>query len=524
MWAYAIAIGATGAIALIRILVSDTVGNFVPLVPFLISVVMAAWCGGLKPGLVATALGAVAADYLFIPTQHTLRVESIAGAVALAMFVSIGVLISWAYESLHRARRLLESKQRNLRINMKAQRKLQTALVASDRRKDELLATVAHELRSPLVPLRIAAHILRTATLPQEAAEAQVGVIDRQVTQMTRLIDDLTDVARIARGMLALSRGRVDIAEMIQNAVEMSRPLIDSCGHELSVNLLTYPVYIDADKVRLTQLISNLLNNAAKYTPRGGRIHIENRVVAGELILSVTDTGIGIPKSMLERIFEPFVRLDHRSHRAKDGLGIGLALARQLARLHGGDITACSPGPGLGTEFSVRLPIATSQECSLPTVATVPNSAMTGSQPRILVVEGDRDSADALSLLLTQKGCVTRIADDGTETMGAATEFRPDMVLLDIDAPKFDGWEVATRIRAQAWGEEVLLVAMSGWDDAEHKQRVTEAGFDHHFVKPVDPGAMLQVVEALRSDVSDHPTVAAWSMSKPDVECQPFSR
>jgi signal transduction histidine kinase len=332
---------------------------------------------------------------LFIPTQHSMRVESAAGAVALTMLVSIGVLISLAYESLHRVRRLLERKQRNLRVNMKAQRRLQAALVASDRRKDEFLATLAHELRNPLAPLRTAAHILRATTLAsQETLEAQVNVIGRQVALMARLIDDLMDVARITRGTLALSRDRVDIAEVIQNAVETSRPLIDACGHELTISLPAHPAYIDADIMRLTQVISNLLNNAAKYTPSRGHIHVGASVVASELTISVTDTGVGIPESMLDRIFEPFTQLEDRTHRSNDGLGIGLALARQLARLHGGDITARSPGAGKGSEFSVRLPILASQIRPFPAIVATPNTATLGLPRRILVADDNRDSAD----------------------------------------------------------------------------------------------------------------------------------
>jgi signal transduction histidine kinase/CheY-like chemotaxis protein len=504
MRAYAIAVGATGAVALARLLVSDTVGNFVPLIPFLISVVIAAWYGGLKPGLVATVLGALAADYLLTPTQHSLRVESATGAVALTMFVLIGVLISWAYESLHRVRRLLERKQRNLRVNMKAQRRLQAEMVESDRRKDEFLATLAHELRNPLAPLRTAAHILR-GRIPasQETIEAQVSVIDRQVTQMARLIDDLMDVARITRGKLALSRDRVDIAEVIQNAVETSRPLIDACGHELTISLPAHPAYVDADIVRLTQVISNLLNNAAKYTPSGGHIYVATSAVASELTVSVTDTGVGIPESMLDSIFEPFMQLEDGTHRFKDGLGIGLALARQLARLHGGDITARSPGAGKGTEFSVRLPILTLQIPPFPAVVATPNTATLGLRRRILVADDNRDSAAGLSLLLTRLGCETRSADDGLHALQVATEFRPDVALLDIGMPKLDGCEVAKRIRAHSWGYNVVLVAVTGWGDAEHRQRTAAAGFDHHLVKPVDPNALLPLIEALCSDVRD---------------------
>ena len=371
--AIAVAIGATAAVAISRLIVSDTLGNFAPLIPFVISVVIAAWYGGLKPGLLATALSAVAADYLFIPTQHSLHLANATGAVALALFIVTGILISWTCESLHRARRLLEKEQQTLRTSLAAQVQLQAALQASDRRKDEFLATLAHELRNPLAPIRNAVHILRTkAPFSKETQEAQ-AIIGRQVQQMTRLIEDLMDVARITQGLLALRRDRVNIADVIGNAVETSRPLVDACQHDLRVSLLDHSVYIEADALRLSQVISNLLNNAAKYTPVGGRIHLQAELIDQELSLTVTDNGLGIPELMLNRIFEPFTQLEHSAQRSQGGLGIGLALSKQLVRLHGGDLTAHSGGVGKGSTFTIRLPIGTSQ-LPIPEVAAAPNA------------------------------------------------------------------------------------------------------------------------------------------------------
>jgi signal transduction histidine kinase/CheY-like chemotaxis protein len=496
---YSIAIGATACVAIVRAAVASMVGNFAPVVTFTIAVVISAWYGGLRPGLLATALSVLAADYLLEPGRHSLYVASVSSGVALGVFVFAGILISLLCESLHRTRRRLEAEQENLRCSVELQRKMQDALTESDRRKDEFLATLAHELRNPLAPVRNATHILRARMPPSPELHWARDVIDRQVTQMTRLIDDLMDVARITRGTFELRKTRAELDEIIRGAVETSRPLIDSCRHELTLRLPSEPVYLDADVIRLAQVFSNLLNNAAKYTASGGRIVVaaECDAQTSTVIVSIQDTGMGIPPPMLARIFEPFTQLDRSLERAQGGLGIGLALAKRLVQMHGGTIEAHSEGPGKGSRFAVRLPVAADQGVpqSIPQESRGPTPART--RHRVLVADDNYDSATSLSILLNDAGYEIRTAGDGAQALQAAAEFRPDIALLDIGMPLLNGYEIARRIRDQPWGHEVLLIAVTGWGGPEHRQQTSAAGFDHHLIKPVDPTALTQLLASL---------------------------
>ncbi|MDB6089286.1 MAG: luxQ 2 [Gammaproteobacteria bacterium] len=496
---YLIAIGATACVAIVRAAVATTVGNFAPIVAFTIAVVIAAWYGGLRPGLLATALSVLAADYLLEPGRHSLYVASVSSGVDLGVFVFAGILISLLCESLHRTRRRLEAEQENLRCSVELQRKMQDALTESDRRKDEFLATLAHELRNPLAPIRNATHILRARMPPSPELHWARDVIDRQVTQMTRLIDDLMDVARITRGTFELRRTRAELEEIIRSAVETSRPLIDSCRHGLTLTLPVEPVYLDADVIRLAQVFSNLLNNAAKYTASGGRIVVaaECDAQTGTVVVSIQDTGMGIPPPMLARIFEPFTQLDRSLERAQGGLGIGLALAKRLVQMHGGTIEAHSEGPGKGSRFAVRLPVAADQDVpqSIPQQTRAPTPART--RRRVLVADDNYDSATSLSILLNDAGYEIRTAGDGAQALQAAAEFRPDIALLDIGMPLLNGYEIARRIRDQPWGHEVLLIAVTGWGGPEHRRQTSAAGFDHHLIKPVDPTALTQLLASL---------------------------
>lgn len=495
---HAVAIGATGFVALVRLTVSDTAGNFAPLIPFVMAVVIAAWYGGLVPGYLATTLSTLAADYLFVPTQHTLRIESLTGGVALGAFVVTGVLITLACESLHRSRRSLQSEQENLRRSLEAQRKLQEALATSDQRKDEFLATLAHELRNPLAPIRNAVHILQRRTDASPDLEWAHGVIARQVTHMARLIDDLMDVARITRGALDLRLERVDIQTIIRDALETSRPMIEANHHDLSVILPNSAVQVEVDPVRLSQVFSNLLNNASKYTPPGGRIQLRARLEGDGLAITVTDNGIGIPETMLSWIFEPFSQIEPSTRRPEGGLGIGLALARRLVQMHGGKLVASSSGVGMGSAFTVYLPVMSAQPAApaQPVKIQTPPPIPT-LRRRVLVADDNHDSALSLTFLLNADGYEARIAGDGMQALEIFNEFRPDIALLDIGLPGLNGYEIARQIRIQVdW--DVILIAITGWGSAEHRRRSAAAGFDCHLVKPVDPQALSQLLETLQ--------------------------
>lgn len=371
------------------------------------------------------------------------------------------------------------------------------ALGEAARRKDEFLAMLAHELRNPLAPVRNAIQILRLegTRAPQELWARDV--IDRQIQQMTRLIDDLLDVSRITRGRLELRKERVELARVLQGAVETSRPLIDGSGHELSVDLPADPIYLDADITRLAQVFSNLLNNAAKYSDRGSRISLTAERQGSDVVVSVRDCGIGIPREMLTRVFDMFAQVDRSLERTVGGLGIGLTLVKRLVEMHGGTVEAQSEGTGKGSEFVVRLPIPVLQRPQGSRPAGIADASAASDRRRILVADDNKDAATSMSMLLRMLGYETRTAFDGHEAVEAAADFRPDVALLDIGMPKMNGYDVARRLREQAWARDLVLIAVTGWGQAEDKQRTLEAGFGHHLVKPVDPADLAELLASL---------------------------
>lgn len=369
----------------------------------------------------------------------------------------------------------------------------QEALVEADRRKDEFLATLAHELRNPLAPIRSEVEILRLKGPLTPELKRSREVIDRQTHQMTRLIDDLMDVSRITRDRLELRKQRIDLRTVLQAAVEMSHSAIEGSRHDLVVRLPDEPISLDADVTRLAQVFSNLLSNAAKFSEAGSRIVLAATREGADAVISVRDTGIGIPADMLTRIFEPFVQVDRSLERAQSGLGIGLTLVKRLLEMHAGTVEARSDGPGKGSEFVVRLPAATTETAQVVPLAA-PEVRIASQKNRVLVADDNIDAATSLSMVLEILGYETRMAHDGVEALKAATEFRPDVALLDIGMPQINGYDVARHIRKQPWGQRMLLMAVTGWGQAEDKQRTLDAGFDHHLVKPVDPDRVAQLL------------------------------
>jgi PAS domain S-box-containing protein len=363
-------------------------------------------------------------------------------------------------------------------------KRAEEGLREADRRKNEFLATLAHELRNPLAPLRTGLQVLRLAE-DQAAQENARAMMERQLAQMVRLIDDLLDVSRISRNKLELRKARITLAAVLENAVETARPLIDTKGQILTVNLPPEPIYLDADLTRLAQVFWNLLNNSAKYTDPGGRIELFAQSNGGEVTVTVRDTGIGIPVQALSGLFNMFSQVDHSLERSQGGLGIGLALVKGLVEMHAGTVEARSAGTGKGSEFVVRLPAAPidDEEATAPVVEPLSGSA----RRRILIVDDNRDGAASLGMMLTLQGHDTRTAHDGLEALELAEVFRPDVVLLDIGLPKLNGYEAARRIREQPWGRDMVLIAVTGWGQEEDKRRSMEAGFNLHMVKPVAP-------------------------------------
>jgi signal transduction histidine kinase/CheY-like chemotaxis protein len=372
------------------------------------------------------------------------------------------------------------------------------ALREADQRKDEFLATLAHELRNPLAPIRQAALISKSPTATEAQKRWSHDVIDRQVQHMAILLDDLLDVSRITRGKLHLRKERTELAAVIEAAVETARPLIDLKHHHLIINLPPRPVHIDADRLRLAQVLANLLTNAAKYTDTAGRITIDAEVQDSELMIRVTDNGIGIRPDALAEVFQMFTQVRPSHERAGGGLGIGLALARALVEMHGGTIVANSSGPGQGSEFVVRLPVLAAWEAVAAPAAPAHAVPASVAPLRILVADDNRDGAQTLATFLRMDGHDVRVGFDGEEALAAFSDFRPHAVLLDIGMPKLTGDQVARRIRALPEGRDVMLIAITGWGQDKDKQQALDAGFDHHLTKPVDLHKLASLIATAR--------------------------
>ncbi len=367
----------------------------------------------------------------------------------------------------------------------------------ADRRKDEFLATLAHELRNPLAPLRNGLEVLRLGGSTGEMADNARMMMERQLGQMMHLIDDLLDLSRISRGKIELRKERVELSKIVQHAVETSRPLIESNDHDLTITAPTGPIYVDADVTRLAQVFSNLLNNAAKYTERGGRVQLAMQRRGDEVVVTVKDNGVGIPAHMLPKVFEMFTQVDQNLERAQGGLGIGLSIVKRLVEMHGGSIGVQSDGPGMGSEFVVRLPIVLSlaQPNGGDIQTTCPSSGY-----RILVVDDNVDAATSLAMMLKLMGNEAKTAHDGMEALDVAAAFQPNLVLLDIGMPRLNGYDTARRIREQPWGKASVLVALTGWGQEEDRRKSEQAGFDSHMTKPIKPESLEKLLANLRAD------------------------
>jgi signal transduction histidine kinase/ActR/RegA family two-component response regulator len=366
----------------------------------------------------------------------------------------------------------------------------------NDRRKNEFLAMLAHELRNPLAPMRSAVEIVQRLNLKDETLEWASDVITRQLEHLVRLVDDLLDISRISGGKIQLRKEPFDVSKAVARAVETSRPLIDARKHEINVTLPTEPVWLDADLVRLAQVLSNLLNNAAKYTPEGGKIDLNVAKIANQVIFRVRDNGIGIPAEKLSSIFDLFTQVDHSLDRSHGGLGIGLNLVRRLVEKHGGDVTASSQGANRGSEFVIRLPaIGRGVSVNGKNEAVVTQTIDRGRR-RILVVDDYPLAAESLMKMLQLGGHEVWIAQDGPSAVEEVRCRRPEIVLLDIGLPGMDGYEVARSIRSLPGMEELILIALSGYAQDEDRRRSREAGFNYHLTKPVDVVSLDQLISA----------------------------
>jgi PAS domain S-box-containing protein len=376
----------------------------------------------------------------------------------------------------------------------------QLALQDADRRKDEFLAMLAHELRNPLAPICMGLELLRMSAGDSQAMEEVRSMMDRQTQHMVRLIDDLLDVSRITRGKLALRKSAVELADIVRDAVAATRPMLDEANHRLTVHLPEQPLRIYADANRLTQVLTNLLNNAAKFTPREGRIELAAQHSDSEVIVTVSDSGIGIPPEKADRVFGMFTQIHESSERRNTGLGIGLTLVKSLVEMHGGTVEVQSRGQNHGTTFLIRLPAA-----AAPATAMSPDEvdgsvkagadALPPVKRRILIVDDNRDALESLSRMVRLLGNDVRQAHDGLEALEIGRSFRPDIVLMDLGMPKLNGFDAARRMRQEPWGCELPLVATTGWGQDDDRRESAEAGFDHHLVKPIAVAALREVLD-----------------------------
>lgn len=378
--------------------------------------------------------------------------------------------------------------------DMTQRRQMEDSLRASDRKKDEFIALLAHELRNPLAPIRNGLQVLRLAGDDIKTAERALLMMERQLSHMVRLIDELLDISRINRRKMELRRARVTLGEVISSAIETARPLIDAEGHTLTVVLPPSPVYLDADLTRLAQVFSNLLTNSAKYTKPGGHIWLTAVPQSGEVAVSVQDTGIGIPAESLGTIFDMFAQLDRSIERATGGLGIGLALVKGLVEMHGGTVTAQSGGAGQGSTFTVTLPVIHPEEPAAAPPAENLHAAA-GPQRRILVVDDNHDGAESLAMMLELLNNDVQIAHDGVEAVHQAELFRPHLILMDIGMPRLNGYEATRRIRQEPWGRNITIIALTGWGQEVDRARSQEAGCNGHLVKPMNRADLQKLLE-----------------------------
>lgn len=369
-------------------------------------------------------------------------------------------------------------------------------------RLDEFLATLAHELRNPLAPIRSAAQIMRMAEGDHAMLSAARAIIERQLKHLVRLIDDLVDVSRITRGKLELRKERVDLASVLQIAIEINRPLLESKQQHMRIELPGEPLMVEADATRLAQVFANLINNGAKYSDPRSDIRIHAARAGSRAVVTVTDQGVGIDRDMLTSIFDMFTQVERPPPLPHDGLGLGLTLVKRIVELHGGSVSAFSEGPGLGSSFTVELGLIESRGEAQRTAPVMGKAEDGSDRARILVADDNYDAAQSLAIMLSMDGHEVRTAGDGFEALRTAEEFHPQLVVLDIGMPKLDGYETARRLRERPWAAHTRLFALTGWGQEEDRERARRAGFDQHLVKPVDPEALSQLLNRTLSESS----------------------
>lgn len=526
-WAYAIAIGGAVLITLTGLTLPRAAASLMVAVEFLVILIASATLGGWKPGILATVLSIALAKIFLVEPLYSIYFDSAASFVSILAYAIAGVTISSLCEGLHTAWSRIEERQRRLEEEIAERRKAELhvqeqaeQLREADRRKDEFLAMLAHELRNPLAPLSNALQVWPFVESNAAEMEELRGIMERQIQQMTRLIDDLLDVSRISRGKIQLRPQKIDLNSIISTVVESLDPVISAGGHELLLSIPTETIYIHGDSTRLSQIFGNVLHNAAKYTPRNGEIRLTAEKNDSLVVVRIRDNGCGIPEQMLSRIFEMFHQVDQTLDRSHGGLGIGLTLVKRLVELHGGTITAHSDGPNRGSEFVISLPLLPVEPADSTTSADGRAASSDKGVPRhrVLVVDDVRASAQTLALVLQAIGQDVTTQFDGQSAIEWAMQNRPDVIFLDIAMPGMNGYEVAKKLRATSETRNILLIALTGYGQEEDRRQALEAGFDHHMTKPASLDALRQLLIAGRNYV---PQPKIKSLSSPELELIP---
>jgi signal transduction histidine kinase len=500
---YGFAVLAVSVALVIRLLLDPVLGDGIPFMLSCLAVIAVAWYGGFGPSFLALILAILSVAYFVLPPRYSPGQSLAAHRPQVVGFIFLGVTIAVFSEGLQRARRRAEEHARQAdrkraeleqEIALREQLEVELArraseLALADRRKDEFLAMLGHELRNPLAPIANAVHVMRMLGVENPQLCWARDVIDRQVGQMVRLLGDLLDVSRISRGKITLKKESVELSAVVGIAVESSRPLLEARRHELTLEMPSEAVWLQADLARLAQVVANLLNNAGKYTEKGGRIGLTAERQGDEVVLRVADNGTGIAPEMLPRVFDLFSQSERTLDRSDGGLGIGLTLVKSLVELHEGSIEAFSEGLGKGSDFVVRLPVL--RLALVPSANGIRQIIPPGTTARrVLAVDDNVDAVESLARMLGLQGHEVRTAHDGPAALAAAAAFLPEVVFLDIGLPNMNGYEVARRLREQVGLKTALLVAVTGYGQAEDRRQADEAGFDAHLVKPTNQAAL----------------------------------
>lgn len=496
---YGVAILATAIAIWGRRLLHPWLGDQCEFTLFYLSVLATAWISGTGPAIFAILLGTISAAHFFIEPASLFYIEDVPDLLQLCIYVFVNVVATLLFSRLERQRRLAENRSsENARLS--------DSLRLADERKDEFLALLAHELRNPLAPIQSSLAILNRKSESPDTVLRICNVIQRHTNHLVRITDDLLDVSRFCHGKVTLQMERMDLRDAVRDAVEMTAEMIETKSHTLQLLLPNTPVWVDGDRVRLTQLLANLLGNAAKYTPASGRIALHVEVMDGIVSTSVTDNGIGFCPTEAERMLAPFTQIDTSRTREYGGLGLGLSIVNRLVGLHGGTLETFSKGTGRGSRFTVNLP---SPPRDAPNEAAIDQSLepepfgefsaaetnSAGNGRNLLLVEDNLDAAALLSELLESEGYAVQVANNGLAALQAASTRQQDVIILDIGLPGMDGYEVAQRLRRNETTRNTRLIALTGWGTAADRELAHQAGFDFHVVKPVVFAELLRYVQ-----------------------------